>query len=82
ADPALAVFGSSGAQLASNDNWGESGNAADLRAAAVAAGAFALGEGSKDSALLLTLDPGTYTAQVSGTGAASGVSLLEIYEVP
>jgi hypothetical protein len=38
--------------------------------------------GSKDAVLLLTLNPGTYTAQVSGVGNTTGVALVEIYEVP
>jgi hypothetical protein len=28
------------------------------------------------------LDPGSYTAHVTGAGGATGVSLLEVYEVP
>ncbi len=45
-------------------------------------GAFALGAGSQDGALVLTLPPGAYTAQVSGVGNATGVGLVEVYEVP
>jgi hypothetical protein len=37
---------------------------------------------SKDAALLLTLQPGIYTAQVSGVAGATGVALVEVYEVP
>lgn len=81
-DPTLAVFNAAGQQVAMNDDWGASSNAADLRAAFAAVGAFALAEGSKDSALLLTLDPGAYTARASGLGSATGVCLLEVYEVP
>jgi hypothetical protein len=32
--------------------------------------------------LLITLDPGAYSAQVGGVTTTTGVSLLEIYEVP
>ena len=32
--------------------------------------------------LLLTLPPGSYTAQVSGAGTTTGVALVEIYELP
>ena len=35
-----------------------------------------------ERALLLTLDPGAYSAQVTGTAGTTGISLLEIYEVP
>ena len=82
ADPTLALFDSAGRQLAANDNWGDSASLSEIRGAAASAGAFTLAEGSKDSALLTILDPGVYTVQVSGVGGATGVSLLEIYEVP
>ena len=47
-----------------------------------AVGAFALNPDSKDAALLLSLEPGAYTVQVSGVGGGTGVALVEVYEVP
>jgi len=44
-------------------------------------GAFALAQGSADSAIVATLPPGNYTAQVTGTGNSTGVALVEIYEL-
>lgn len=82
ADPTLAIFDAAGRQVAANDNWGDGTSLPDLRAAATSAGAFALVDGSRDSALLITLDPGAYSAQVSSVAGATGVSLVEIYEVP
>ena len=83
ADPRLRVF-TGAALIAENDNW--SIVPADTAATAQAArdtGAFALANGSKDAALILTLAPGAYTAQVSGAdGASTGVALIEVYEVP
>ena len=82
ADPTIAVF--SGAnQIASNDNW-ETGTstAAQLIAASTPVGAFALQAGSKDAALLITLQPGTYTVQVTGVANTTGVALIEVYDVP
>ena len=35
-----------------------------------------------DAALLLSLPPGNYTAQVSASAGATGNALVEIYEVP
>ena len=35
-----------------------------------------------DIALIVTLAPGNYTAQVSGVNATTGVALIEIYELP
>ena len=67
-----------------NDNW--SAVPADAIATAQAArdtGAFALANGSKDAALILTLMPGAYTGQVSSAdGTSTGTALVEIYEVP
>ena len=83
ADPRLRVFNGA-ALIAENDNW--SAVPAESTATAQAArdtGAFALANGSKDAALILTLAPGAYTAQVSGAdGTSTGVALIEVYEVP
>lgn len=45
-------------------------------------GACALPPASADSALLVTLPAGTYTAELSGERGATGVALLELYQVP
>ena len=96
--PALAAFGVSGllgdpeldlyrsnadgssTLMASNVGWG-----ADSSVAAVASsvGAFSWGTmPTPDSALLLTLSPGAYTAEVLGAQGDTGVALVELYEVP
>ncbi len=68
--------------LAANEHWGDEGAAA-LRAAFTTCGAFDLPDAaSKDSALLLTLPAGIYSAVVSGVGGATGEALVEIYELP
>ena len=79
ADPQLALFNSSSVQIGQNDDWG---GGASLAAAFTSVGAFALPAASKDSALLVTLQPGSYTAQVSGVNNSTGVALVEIYELP
>jgi hypothetical protein len=48
----------------------------------VSVGAFALEAASRDAVLLVTLEPGSYTAQISGVGNTTGVALVEIYDVP
>ena len=78
ADPKLDLFSGS-TVIQTNDNWG--GTAA-ITAAATSVGAFALDGGSRDAVLLVTLQPGSYTAQVSGVGNTTGVALVEIYDVP
>jgi hypothetical protein len=81
AEPVLTLF--SGAQgVATNAGWSSASNAAAIRDTARAIGAFALAEGGRDSALLITLPPGPYTLQVSGANNTTGVALVEIYEVP
>jgi hypothetical protein len=77
-DPKLEVYSASGTLLATNDNWATGGDAW-LSAAFNKTGTSALS--TKDSALLLTLPPGGYTAILSGVGGAQGIALLEIYSV-
>ncbi len=78
-DPRLALF-SGQTQIGANDNWG--GGSA-LVTAFAQVGAFALPATSRDAALLQTLQPGPYTVQVTSTDpAATGVALVEVYEVP
>ena len=81
ADPALTVF-RGGTQLAANDNWQTQPNPQEVSTAAVTTGAFALAAGSKDSALVLTLEPGAYTFAVAGVGGTTGVALVEVYLLP
>ncbi len=77
-DPQLRLFAAgSETALHVNDNW-DSGLAPTF----AATGAFALPVSSKDAALLVTLQPGAYTAVVSGVNNATGVALVEVYEVP
>jgi len=65
--------------LATNTVWG-----GDPEVAAIASqvGAFGWSSSSLDSALLVTLPPGNYTAGVAGAGGDTGLSLVEVYEVP
>jgi len=80
-DPTLTVFRGAAA-IATNDNWQEQPDAAAVASAAVQAGAFALAPGSRDSALVLTLEPGAYTFQVAGVGRTTGTALVEVYVLP
>lgn len=82
ADPKLTLFDRHGGFLAANEDWGQNAEVAAISAATAKTGAFALAAGSKDAVLLLSLDPGIYTLQVSSQTTAGGVALVEIYEVP
>lgn len=80
ADPQITLFNSASVQIATNDNWGGD---AQLVTASTRVGAFALSSAlSKDAVLLVTLPPGSYTAQGSAAGATGGLMVLEVYEVP
>ncbi|HEY1110294.1 MAG TPA: immunoglobulin domain-containing protein [Opitutaceae bacterium] len=78
-DPKIELFDGQRASLATNDNWG---GASALATAFSQSGAFALGAGSRDAALLRAIEPGSYTVQVSSADGVGGVGLIEIYEVP
>jgi hypothetical protein len=60
-------------KINSNDDWQSASNASAI-------GSLFPPEDSKESALLVTLDPGAYTAILSGVGGATGIGLIEIYE--
>ncbi|MBI5766369.1 MAG: S8 family serine peptidase [Verrucomicrobia bacterium] len=78
-DTVLEVFNGT-TSIGRNDDW--AGTTA-LATAFTQAGAFPLtSTTSRDSALLLTLQPGIYSARVTGFGSATGIALLEIYELP
>jgi hypothetical protein len=77
-DPKLDLYRGPGV-IESNDNW--EGNS-QVSAVAAKVGAFALEGSSRDSAMLVSLPPGSYTVHVSGVGNTTGVALVEVYEVP
>ncbi len=76
--------------IATNAGWntapslGTSPVVASVQVATVqamnAVGAFSLNNGSTDAAMLVTLPPGSYTAQLSGVGGTTGIGLVEVYE--
>ncbi len=82
ANPQLTLYRGTTA-LRTNDDWFRDAEAAALiRTAATRVAAFALGAQSLDAALLLYLEPGAYTVQVSGptNTAGTGIALVEVYE--
>jgi hypothetical protein len=83
-DPRIVVYDSAGRIIAENDNWSAIGDTDTilLNDAAAKVGAFPLVTGSRDAALLRMLPPGAYTVHVSGVGGATGIALVEAYQVP
>jgi sugar lactone lactonase YvrE len=78
-DPYLQLYSASGELLASNYGWAQDYL---IPEAASAVGAFPWPYSSADSAIVITLPPGAYTAQVSSGTGAGGITLIEVYEVP
>lgn len=59
--------------IASNDDWGTAANAAAIAATGLAP------VSPRESAILMTLPPGAYTAIVSGVGGGTGVGIVEVF---
>jgi hypothetical protein len=79
-DPVLSVY--EGNRLVTrNDDWGDYGEER-IAPAVELVGAFPFVSGSNESAVLLTLPPGVYTAHVNGVGEEAGESLVEVYALP
>lgn len=82
ADPQIRLYNGAQQLLASNDNWADAtAGATALISAAAQTGASPLRSDSRDAALLIRLEPGIYTAVISGVGSAEGIALAEVYEV-
>jgi hypothetical protein len=78
-DPKLELFAGP-AKTFENDNWG---GADALSASMAQVGAFALASpASRDAALVVTLEFGNYSVEVSGVANTTGTALVEVYEVP
>ncbi len=79
ADPVLTLYSGGTAIATAGPGWSQD---AVLASVFADVGAFGLAAGSDDSAMSLLLAPGAYTAQVTSQSGASGVALVEVYEVP
>ena len=73
-DPVLELHDATGAMIATNDNWRTS-----QQTAIIAAG-MAPGD-DRDSALITTLPIGSYTVVVRGVNNATGVAIVEVYDL-
>jgi hypothetical protein len=75
ADPRLDLFDAQGTKVGANDNW------KDWQKNAIESARLAP-TNAAESALLIDLAPGNYTAIVSGVGGAIGVGLVEANHLP
>ena len=78
-DPTLELHDSSGALIASNDNWQSASNAQELIDASLSPNR------PNESAILITLPASSdgvgYTAIVRGVDGSSGIGLVEVYDL-
>ena len=74
-DPTLTIYDSTGTAIASNDNWRDDINAIDVQRNALSP------PNEQESALVLQLPAGEYTAVVSGANGGTGIGLVEVYSL-
>jgi hypothetical protein len=74
-DPTLQLVDANGTVVRENDDWKES-QRAELEALQIGPG------NGLESALIANVSGGNYTAIVRGNGGATGVGLVEVYNVP
>ncbi len=74
ADPVLELHGPAGFITITNNNWRDT-----QQPAIQATGLPPVND--LESAIVVTLNPGSYTAIVRGTGSTAGVALVEVYDL-
>jgi hypothetical protein len=74
-DPILTIYDSKGSVIATNDNWQDDNNAIDVQRNGLAP------PNKLDSAIVLHLPAGNYTAVVRGANGATGNALVEVYDL-
>jgi len=74
-DPILELHAEDGTLITTNDNWKDSPEMLDIEATGLPP------SNDLESAILRTLDPGLYTAVVNGKNGATGVGLVEAYDL-
>ena len=74
-DPVLTIYDSKGNAIATNDNWYDDSNAIDIQRNRLSP------PNNLDSAIVLQLPAGAYTAVVRGANGATGNALVEVYDL-
>ncbi len=74
-DPKLTIYDSTGTAIVSNDNWQDNVNSIDVQKNGLAP------PNASESALVLHLPAGAYTAIESGADGGTGIGLVEVYTV-
>ena len=74
-DPVLSLHDQSGATIASNDDWPQSPQRTAIQGTGIAP------SDPREPAIVATLEPGPYTAVLEGKSGATGVCLVEVYDL-
>lgn len=74
-DPAVDIRDANGTSIGANDNFGTGGQTDELAQNGLTPG------DSRDSAIILNVPPGAYTALVTGVGGSTGVALVEFFNL-
>jgi hypothetical protein len=83
ADPRVFLkrrVGSEQLHISSNSDWSDDGRASEIAETAERLGAFSLGVGSKDAALLVELEAGNYTLVSDDAAGGGGIAMVEVYD--
>jgi phospholipase/lecithinase/hemolysin len=75
ANPVITLFDSSSSAVATNDDWKNSPDAADIMSSGLAPSS------DLESAVIATLSPGQYTAQLTGNSGGTGNGVIEVYDL-
>jgi uncharacterized repeat protein (TIGR01451 family) len=73
-NPFLELRGPNGDLIISNDNWVDSPQRSEIE------GTVYEPTDDREAVIMAALDPGAYTAIISGVGQTSGVGLVEVYD--
>jgi hypothetical protein len=73
-DPVLELHDATGAVIATNDNWKDT-QQSDIESTGIAPA------DERESAMIITLDPGAYTAVARSNNGVNGVGLAEVYDL-
>src|SRR5205814_494504 len=73
-DPVIELHASDGSLIVSNDNWKDSPQRNQIERSAFQP------SDEREAVILATLQPGAYSAVLSGSGNTTGIGILEIYD--
>jgi phospholipase/lecithinase/hemolysin len=75
ANPVLTLYDESAVPVTSNDDWGNSPDATEIMKTGIPP------KNEKESAIIMSLAPGQYTAALEGKDGGTGNGLIEVYDL-